>query len=240
MQAFNQYLTEIFDFTRQSISRLHPSMEHIEHFTGGVEKNKYIDNGKVKEAVLPYNEHVFHVPLEGVPEDRKNLWVSVLHYPGGYGISGLHKSHLQVHFDVSHVTPEMYRAERRKVEEPAEAYENAFKGDSILNSGWSGNQYKNLSREGSSGISTMFRKIIPHVIRATWNISKQHPNDPVAFGSGSDDSDSVWRKYQMYGKMADLLKNQGFVHQDIEHIRNKYAVRGISPYLHVVRPIHEE
>ena len=243
MQAFNQYLTEIFDFTRQSISRLHPSMQHIEHFKGGVEKNKYIDDaGKLKEAVIPFNEHVFHVPIEGAPEDRKNLWVSVLHYPGGYGVSGLRKSHLQVHFDVSHVTPEMYRAERSKVEEPAEAYENAFRenGEKTTGSDWTGNQFKDVKREGSSGISTMFRKIVPHIIRATWNISKQHPNDPVAFGSGSADPGSIYRKYYMYGKMVDVLKHQGFVKQDTEHVRNKYAVRGINPYLHVVHPIHEE
>lgn len=210
-KKFKHFINEVFDIRKDHLDNLHPDLTKIDLDKNGIERHSYTDlNGELRSFRLPYREHLYHAHIPSAPEKRKNLWVSVIHYPRGYIARGLVSPHLQVHYDMSHVTPEMYNEEKKKDPNQLsmEVYSNAFKlhGDGLDMT----NQYAGIQRPDSKGspIHSTFVKIAPHIISAAWDVSKQHKDLPIAFSAGADDPTQRKRKFLLYAHVADELKRK--------------------------------
>jgi len=247
MYKFLDYITEVFDFSRENME-LSPETNLIHYHKNGIETVFGHDDIMRR---IPFKEFVFHTPLRDMPKDKSNLWVHVMHYPGGYATQGLKKPHLQVHFDVSHVTDHDYldtmreqkNAERKTegYDDPGVIYANTFakqKGLSFSQAA-GGNAYSGLRRDTSPGLSFAFKKIAPHIVRSAWHVSKFYPKMPIAFSAGSDVPGHEKRKMAMYNTIADSLKDAGLVHDDSQYVYNPYSSKGQMPMFHVIQPIHK-
>lgn len=245
MKDFMDYLTEVFDFSREDVSKLDQNTNLIHYYKNGEEKVSSHD-GRVR--IIPFKEFVFHTPLQNMPRDKSNLWVHVMHYPGGYFTTGLQKPHLQVHFDLSHVTDHDYLDEKRETEksekqpytDPGYIYSKAFaKNDNLpIHLAAGGNAFKGVARDAGSGLSFAFRKIAPHIVKAAWHVSELYPKAHVAFSAGSDVPGHNKRKLAMYNTIANSLKDAGLVHDESHYVYNPYSQEGQLPMFHVVKPIH--
>lgn len=245
MKDFKEHLNEVFDITRASVNHLNPDTNLLHYYKG---EDTFTVNGR--ERTIPYKESIFHTPLQGLPKDKRNLWVHIIHYPSGYGkISG---PHLQVHFDLSHVTPDEYhdsRAhydnefEKKKISKPAEPaliYSHAFHKDTGLDplAYGGGNAFSGLERSPGSNMLSVFRKVAPHIVKVAWHMSKLHPKLPIAFNAGADDSRDAMRKFNLYGKVVDEMKRENLIEPEPKIIRNDFRFEGTVPFFHVVKPIH--
>jgi hypothetical protein len=244
MQDFSSYLTEVFEFDRRDMQL--PDRTNLIHYQKKGYENYTRPDGKLGK--IPFKEMVFHTPLENAPKDKSNLWVHVMHYPLGYPVQGLDKPHLQVHFDVSHVTDHNYLDElrdsklRNTTNDPGTLYAKAYAPkdtelDALDFAG--GNAYSGVARsKTASGMSFLFRKIAPMIVRTAWHASKSYPKLPIAFSAGSDVPGHGARKFEMYNKIADSLKDSGMIEDTSQLISNPIAFQGQHPMFHLMKPIH--
>lgn len=245
MKDFKRHLNEVFDITRASINNLHPDTSLLHYYKG---EDTFRVRGEQK--TIPYKESIFHTPIAGLPKHKRNLWVHVVNFPSGYGkVSG---PHLQIHFDISHITPDHYieskqhydsEYQNKKIEkaaEPALIYSHAFNKDTGLDplTHGGGNAFGGLERDPGSNMLSIFRKVAPHIAKVAWHMSKLHPKLPIAFNAGADDSRDAIRKFNLYGKVVDEMKRENLIEPDHKIIKNDFHFEGTVPYFHVVKPIH--
>ena len=247
MINFSNYLTEVFEFSNDEM-KLPNETNLIHYFKNGFER--FTDpEGNPRD--LPYKEMVFHSPVQDAPRTKNNLWVHVLHYPMGYPVQGLHRvPHLQIHFDVSHVTDHAYldelrdsklRSKRKSDQDPGVLYMKAFapQGETDVNKYAGGNAFQGVGKaKPDTGMSFLFRKIAPTIVKTAWHASKLYPKLPIAFSAGSDVPGAAERKFAMYSKIIDSLKTSNLIHPETKLIDNPVAFEGQLPIFHVVRPIH--
>jgi hypothetical protein len=247
MKNFTEHLqlNEVFDISRAVVNHLNPNTNLLDYYRG---EENFTINGKQKN--IPFKEALFHTPIENTPKNKRNLWVHIVHYPSGYGnVTG---AHLQVHFDMSHITPHDYldskkeydtQYDNKKIEKPAEPaliYSHAFNKDTGLDpfTHGGGNAFSGLERESGSNMLSLFRKVVPHIVKVAWHMSKLHPNLPIAFNAGADDSRDANRKFMLYGKVVDEMRRENLIEPDPKIIKNDFRFEGSLPYFHVVKPIH--
>ena len=244
MENFKEFLNEVFEFDRNSLE-LHPDTNLIDYHSG--EERFYL--GK-RLKTIPFKEMIFHTPVPDLPKDKRNLWVHVMRYPSGYG--NINGPHLQVHFDINHVSDHQYLDSKRHLDdvhksgdslekpEPGYILSHAFNAktglDPLTHGG--GNAFSGLNRAKGTGLSTIFRKIAPHIVKIAWHASKLHPTLPVAFSAGSDVPGHAERKFLMYDKITHALRDANLIEPESKYVMNNFKFQGQIPYFKVIKPIH--